>query len=249
MSRFCVDTIFTTASEKYFLLNGIQLAESLFKKSNIKITVYSEDNLSKYSQIINYKPLRYFKEVESFNRKFRLKYGEFYKFLPYMIKMDLWFYKIAAQRQHVEQNPNTFSLFLDSDSVVLNKKFCNLVNSFVEPALNFDLGMFRRKGIYLHPETGFITLNSSERLIRIYKSIFDDVLSGRYMDLPSWTDSSLLENAVLMEEISCLDFCTQYDLSTTNPIYESILSKSYVHLKGSRKGKFHYMKHVLRKYS
>jgi hypothetical protein len=248
MINFCVDRIFTTSSKEYFLLNGIQLAKSLLRNTNLKITVYSEDDLSEFDQIIHYKPLRYREEVLSFNKKFKTSYGESYQFLPYMLKMDLWFFKIAAQLQHVEENPNVFSLFLDSDSVVLNEKFCHAINAFVEPALDFDVGVFRRKNTYLHPETGFLTLRSSERLKEAYESMFENVLTGEFRNLPSWTDSSLIENAILQSKISCLDFCEQYKLKTNNPVYESILSKTYVHLKGSRKGKFNSVKHALRRY-
>jgi hypothetical protein len=244
-----VDRIFTTASEEYFLSNGIQLARSLLQNSNIKLTVYSEDDLSKYNELIDYHSLKYRDEVEIFNKNFRSHYGGYYKFLPYMLKMDLWFFKIAAQRQHVESCPKTFSLFLDSDSVVLNKKFCTVVDAFIQPAASFDVGIFRRSDTYLHPETGFVTLRSSERLIAAYEKMFNDVLDEKFRNLPSWTDSSLLENEILNNRITYLDFCTHYGLNSNNPIYESNLSKSYVHLKGARKGKFSHLKHFFRKYS
>ena len=249
MSRHSFDKIFTTASEEYFLSNGIQLAKSLLQNSNLRLTVYSEDNLSKYNQLIDYQPLKYIEEVKNFNVNFRMNYGSDYRFLPYLLKMDLWFFKIAAQRQHVEDNPEAFSLFLDSDSVVLNKKFCEIVNTFIQPAVSFDVGIFRRKNIYLHPETGFVTLRSSERLIASYENMFNDVLNGKFRSLPSWTDCSLLENEILNNQITCLDFCEYYGLTSNNPIYESTLSKSYVHFKGARKGKFSYVKHAFRKYT
>jgi hypothetical protein len=249
MSLHSVDRIFTTASEEYFLSNGIQLAKSLLQNSDIKLMVYSEDDLSKYNQLIDYQPLKYREEVASFNIDFRSNYGSYYKFLPYMLKMDLWFFKIAAQRQHVESRPGTFSLFLDSDSVVLNKKFNKVVDAFIQPASNYDVGIFRRENTYLHPETGFVTLRSSERLIAAYEKMFNDVMDEKFRNLPSWTDSSLIENEILNNEITYLDFCAHYGLNSNNPIYESTLSKSFVHLKGARKGKFSYVKHVLRKYT
>ena len=63
------------------------------------------------------------------------------------MKMDIWSYKIAAQLQFLEEHPNASALFLDSDSIVLNKKFVEKVNTLTDLAKNVDCGLFRRNEI------------------------------------------------------------------------------------------------------
>jgi hypothetical protein len=246
--RLITDHIFTTSSKDYFHKNGLQLAMSLKQNSGETLTVYSEDNLSEYSDVINYIPLNQTQDLFDFRKSFRSSYGTKYHLLHYSLKMDIWAFKIFAQKQFLEENPGTFSLFLDSDSVVLNSGFTQKLNQFVSPARNFDCGLFRRSENFLHPETGFLTFCNSPNLEKSYIRMTDSILSGDFRSLPSWTDSSLVDREIIEGRISALDFCLYYNLSTDNPVYESKLRESFLHLKGNRKGMYSAVKRILGKY-
>ena len=242
------DHVFTTSSKEYFHKNGLQLALSLKQNTGEMLTVYSEDNLSDYSGVINYIPLNQTKDLFEFRNRFRSLYGHKYPLLHYSLKMDIWAFKIFAQKQFLEENPGTFSLFLDSDSVVLNSSFTQKLNQFVSPARNFDCGLFRRSENFLHPETGFVTFRNSPKLEKSYLGMTESILSGEFRNLPSWTDSSLIDREIIEGRISALDFCLVYDLRTDNPIYESELRESFLHLKGNRKGIYRVAKRILGRY-
>lgn len=245
MEKFSVASVFTTSSEEYFNQHGKQLAESLFKKTGNRLVVYSEDNLDAFNHIIEPKKLRYFHELSQFQNEFKTHYASKYQFLPYLMKMDVWAFKIAAQLQHLEENPGESTLYLDSDSVVLSKKFVTDVNHFFNITRDFDCGLFRRENNFLHPETGFIVLNNSPRLLSAYLTMFENIIHWRFKDLPSWTDSSLLDEQIEKKFISHVDYCRVLGLRSTNPVYESILRRSFIHLKGSRKGSFSRLKLIL----
>lgn len=246
--KLITDHIFTTASKDYFHKNGLQLAMSLKQNSGEILTVYSEDDLSEYSEVINYIPLNQTKDLFEFRKSFRSSYGSKYHLLHYSLKMDVWAFKIFAQKQFLEENPGTFSLFLDSDSVVLNSGFTQRLNQFVSPARNFECGLFRRSENFLHPETGFLTFCNSPNLEKSYLRMTASILSGDFRNLPSWTDSSLVDREVIEGNITALDFCLFYDLRTNNPVYESKLRESFLHLKGNRKGVYRVGKRILGRY-
>ena len=154
------DHTFTTASRDYFIKNGKQLAESFKLNSGSKLIVYSEDDLTEYEDLVTFRKLRNFDVIERFQKDFRSNYGEKLKFVHYSNRMDIWAIKIFAQLQFFEEHPSTFSLFLDSDTYILNRGFNDLVNEFAGPAQDYDCGLFRRAKTFLHPETGFITFTS-----------------------------------------------------------------------------------------
>jgi hypothetical protein len=164
------------------------------------------------------------------------------------MKMDVWSYKIAAQLQFLEEHPNASALFLDSDSIVLNKKFVEKVNTLTDLAKNVDCGLFRRNENFLHSETGFVILNNSPDLLSAFEEMFRKILSGEYKNLPSWTDSSLLDDQIELGAISYVDFCVELNLNSTNPIYESSLRESFIHLKGPRKGPYSRARNFLGRY-
>jgi hypothetical protein len=244
-----VDCTFTTASRDYFLKNGKQLAESFKVNSGEKLVVYSEDDLSEFRDLISYRPLRNFEVIEQFQKVFRNNYGSKLSYMHYSIRMDIWAIKIFAQLQFLEENPSTFSLFLDSDTYIRNSGFNKLVNEFVLPARNFDCGLFRREDTFLHPETGFITFRNSENLLNSYRSMLQMILSGEYKNLPSWTDDSLIDYEIQNDKITALDFCKEYNLISSHPMYESKLRESFIHLKGLRKGRFSRLKLLRGKYA
>ena len=70
----------------------------------------------------------------------------------------------------------------------------------------------------------------------------------KFLELPSWTDDSLIDDAIIKGKFRALDFCEFYNLKSENPIYESELQKVYLHLKGKRKGKYSRVKHITGKY-
>lgn len=246
--KLIFDKVFTTSSEKFFIANGMQLAKGFKKHADQKILIYSEDNLSSYSRFIDYRPLKYADEIKQFQNKFRSEYSNKLKFMNYSMRMDIWCIKVSAQLQFLEENPQTFSLYLDSDTHIRNRKIVNLLNEFVQPALNFDCGVFRREDNFLHPETGFITYRNSENLVSAHRSMLNSIFSGSYRNLASWTDCSLLEEEIIRGKIKALDFCKFYDLTTSNPVFESKLRKSFIHLKGARKGKFSRVKLLVGRY-
>ena len=247
--RLVFDHTFTTSSKEYFIKNGMQLAKSFKTNSGNKLIVYSEDDLTEFKDLITFKPLRNFDVIENFQSTFRGNYGEKLKFLDYSKRMDIWVIKIFAQLQFLAENPSTFSLYLDSDSYIRNLGFNELVNDFVHSAQDYDCGIFGRKKSYLHSETGFLTFKNSDNLLNSYRIMTESILSGTFKDLPSWTDCSLLDCEIQNNRISALDFCELYGLTSTNPIYESKLRKSFLHLKGARKGKFSWIKLQSGKYA
>ncbi len=248
INNLLVSHIFTTSSESYFKENGKQLAESLINKTDNKLIVYSESDLSSFASLIEFKPLKYGPEVMNFQTAFRSHYGKKYKFLHYSMKMDIWAYKIAAQLQFLEENPMSRALFLDSDSIVLNKNFVEKVNLFSELAKNVDCGLFKRSENFLHSETGFVILNNSTALLSAFKEMYRKIMSGEYKNLPSWTDSSLIDDQIEQGAISYIDFCEELNLKSPNPIYESPLRKSFIHLKGPRKGPYSSIRNFLGRY-
>lgn len=248
MNDFLVTHVFTTSSKSYFIENGKQLAESLLNKTHTKLIVYSESDLSSFGSIIEAKPLKYYPDVMKFQDAFRSHYGKKYKFLHYSLKMDVWAYKIAAQLQFLEDHPNASALFLDSDSIVLNKKFIEKVNTLAVIAKNVECGLFRRNDNFLHSETGFVILNNSPGLLSAFEDMFRKIMSGEYKNLPSWTDSSLIDDQIEQGAISYIDFCVELNLNSTNPIYESTLRDSFIHLKGPRKGPYSSVRNLLGRY-
>jgi hypothetical protein len=248
MEEMNIQSIFTTSSKKYFRDYGLQLAESLYKKTGTKLIVYSEDNLEAYDNLIKIKPLKHSSQLSQFQLDFREHYGSKYQFLPYLMKMDVWAFKIAAQLQHIEENPLDSALYLDSDSVVLKRKFISEVNYLAEKSKNVDCGLFRRRDNFLHPETGFIIFNNSTELHLAYLDMYRKIISGEYVSLPSWTDSSLIDDQIERRKISYIDFCEELELKSSNPIYESNLKKSFIHLKGRRKGRYSRIKFLIGRY-
>jgi hypothetical protein len=163
--------------------------------------------------------------------------------------MDIWVIKIFAQFQFLAENPSTFSLYLDSDSYIRNLGFNELVNDFVYSAQDYECGIFGRKKSFLHSETGFLTFKNSNNLLNSYRIMTESILSGTFKDLPSWTDCSLLDFEIQNNRISAIDFCELYGLTSSHPIYESKLRKSFLHLKGQRKGKFSWIKLQMGRYA
>ena len=237
---------FTTSSKIYFENNCKYLALSLLNYSNRKLIVYSEDDLSEYSELIQFVPLIRKDELMKFQTSFRSIYSDTFKFMPYSARMDIWVFKITAQLQFLSEHINSSGVYIDSDSVVLNNKFINVIDKFINPCINYDIGLFRRCGKHLHPESGFMFLSSNKVTNEVYLKMLNDIFTFQFYNLPSWTDCSLIDKYIINGQLDAFDFCSNYNLVTDNPVYESALSSSLLHLKGKRrKGKYSIIKHFI----
>jgi hypothetical protein len=237
---------FTTVNKYYFNQYGYQLIESFKKNSESKLIIYSED-LKPYKDLnIEVRRIKNLLLLEKFKKKFRIMMGDRYKFLPYHSWMDKWIIKLIIQEQFLNEFNDFIGIYIDSDSIILNKKFDNRVADFIKPAKNYDIGLFRRQNCHLHPETGFIFFNLKSIVLRKnYKLMIRRLTKFDFSNLPTLTDCSAIDSLVISNKIKAFDFCEYYHLKKVNPIYESNLRTVFIHLKGSRKGKFSIIKKLL----
>jgi hypothetical protein len=155
--------------------------------------------------------------------------------------------KIAAQLHQLEETSSEYSIFIDSDCILTNKKFDGTVADFLAPFIDSgkDIAFFRRLGTHLHTESGFLVLRKCPQLLQAYRDMLDFILKERFYDLASWTDCSVIDHFADAGHINFFDFCAHYDLRSTNPVYESSLRNSMLHLKGRRKGVYSRVKHLV----
>lgn len=238
---------FTTASKHYFEKNTRQLIASFAKHSKYAVRVYSEDMVpisESHHQVVT---LRRMEQIASFQEAFKARFHERYKFLYYFQWMDIWVLKIATQLQQLEESSSEYSIFIDSDCVLTNSRFDLTVNEFLTPFFDSgkDMAFFRRLGTHLHTESGFLVLRKCPELLQAYREMLEFILAGNFYDLSSWTDCSVIDHFADTGRINFFDFCVHYDLRSTNPVYESPLRQSMLHLKGPRKGAYSIIKRVL----
>lgn len=238
---------FTTANAYYFDKHTKQLIESFEKYSMHSLRVYSEDMAPTCRARYEVVMLRRMDRITAFQQDFKDRFKDRHKFLYYFQWMDKWIIKIAAQLQQLEEASSEYSIFIDSDSVIRNDRFDQTIDNFLEPfyASGKDFAFFRRLGTHLHTESGFIVLRKCPELLNSYHEMFEFILAGRFYDLASWTDCSVIDHFVDSGRISYFDFCTYYGLRSVNPVYESNLRQSMLHLKGPRKGKYSTVKRLL----
>ncbi len=237
---------FTTANLHYFEKNTKQLIASFEKYSKDNLLVYSEDMPPRAERNFAIATLKRMERVEPFQTQFRAQFRERFKFLYYLQRMDIWVLKIATILQHLEETDQEYSIFIDSDSVITNTTFDQTVSDFIAPfiASGKDIAVFRRSGTHLHTESGFAVFRKSQKLIDTYREMLEFTLSDQFYRLASWTDCSVIDHFVDEGKIACFDFCEHYALRTTNPVYESALRQSMLHLKGPRKGGYSILKRV-----
>ena len=240
--------IATTSSKSYFKKNGIQLFSSAGKFIENSIILYSEDFIDSGLHNVIGKSFQNRAKVLEFIDEFREKYESKLKFMHYAQRMDIWIFKIAAIAQYLNDFKDGDLLFLDSDCVFISKEAPAVISKFLEPARQYDLGIFRRHDTFLHPETGFLFVKNHERNRTQFNILLEDILCWRFTDLPSWTDDSLIDKAIIRGEFNALDFCQFYKLKSQNPAYESELQKVLLHLKGKRKGRYSRIKHCMGRY-
>lgn len=240
--------IVTTSSEAYFNRNCVQLVKSADKFYRSQILVYSEDEISINLSNMTVKDFQRRDEILSFIHAFRQRYNSKLDYMHYAQRMDIWIFKIAAIAQFLNDDIDNDLLFLDADSVFISPHAPNIIKKFLEPARDYDLGIFRRTKTFLHPETGFLFVKNLAKNKKVFGELLNDVLSWKFLELPSWTDDSLIDDAIIKGKFRALDFCEFYNLKSENPIYESELQKVYLHLKGKRKGKYSRVKHIAGKY-
>lgn len=238
---------FTTANKHYFEKNTRQLIASFAKHSKYGVRIYSEDMMPARGPNHEVVTLRRMDRIASFQQEFKTRFHERYKFLYYFQWMDIWVLKIATQLQQLEESSSEYSIFIDSDSVLTSSSFDKTVNDFLTPFFDSgkDLAFFRRLGTHLHTESGFLVLRKSPELLGAYREMLEFILAGHFYDLVSWTDCSVIDHFSDMGRINFFDFCAHYDLRSTNPVYESPLRQSMLHLKGPRKGSYSVIKRVL----
>jgi hypothetical protein len=238
---------FTTANQKYFDKNTRQLIASFAKHSECSVRVYSEDMQPSSGARHEVVTLRRMDRIAPFQQAFKERFQERYKFLYYFQWMDIWVLKIATQLQQLEETSSEYSIFIDSDCVVTNSQFDQTVDEFLAPFIlsGKDMAFFRRLGTHLHTESGFLVLRKCPELIEAYRDMLEFILAGRFYDLASWTDCSVIDHYADTGRIRFFDFCNHYDLRSTNPVYESALRRSMLHLKGPRKGAYSIIKRVL----
>jgi hypothetical protein len=186
-------------------------------------------------------------QIIAFQNKFKNKHADRYKFLYYLQWMDIWILKIATQLQHLEETSSEYSIFIDSDSVITSSNHDEVVSDFIDPFIKSkkDIAFFQRPKTHLHPESGFIVFRKCDQLINAYREMLDFILDEKFYDLPSWTDCSVIDLFASSGKIEYFDFCSFYNLVSTNPVYESTLRKSMLHLKGPRKGAYSLLKKIL----
>jgi len=238
---------FTTASSHYFEKNTRQLIAAFAKHSKFELKVYSEDMVPSKGTHHQVGTLRRMDQIESFQREFKARFHERYKFFYYFQWMDIWVLKIAAQLQHLEETSSEYSVFIDSDCVLTNSRFDETVKQFLSPFMvsGKDIAFFRRFGTHLHTESGFLVLRKCPELVKAYSEMLEFILDGYFYNLASWTDCSVIDHFADTGRINFFDFCAHYDLKSTNPVYESPLRKSMLHLKGPRKGVYSIIKRIL----
>ena len=241
---------FTTANNLYFEKNTRQLVSGFCKFSRHRLRIYSEDMSAFEGSDFSISRMKRLDEIKEFQIKFKKQYGARYQFLYYFQKMDVWILKIAAQLQHLEETESEVSIFIDSDSVITKKSFDETVAAFIEPFLSSDksIALFRRFGTHLHTESGFLVLRKSPELIQAYHAMLEFILEGSFYVLASWTDCSVIDHFIDTGLISYFDFCESYSLRSTNPVYESPLRTSMLHLKGPRKGSYSMLKRIIGSY-
>lgn len=185
--------------------------------------------------------------VAPFQLDFKTRFCERYDFLYYFQRMDVWILKIVAQLQHLEETSSEFSVFIDSDCVLTNSRFDQTVDEFLAPFFRSgkDMAFFRRMGTHMHSESGFLVLRKCPELVTVYREMLEFIMADRFYNLASWTDCSVIDHFADTGRIDFFDFCAYYDLRSTNPVYESSLRKSMLHLKGPRKGSYSVIKRIL----
>jgi hypothetical protein len=239
-------SFFSTSNKLYFQKNGKQFVESFRKFSGCDLVVYSEDLDELTSANFHIKRIKHWDLIKKFQDEFRDKMSSRYAYLPYHSRMDIWAIKIAIQLQFLETQNDGMGVYIDSDSVVYSEKFDEVIEKFINPVKSYDLGIFRRVETHLHPESGFLVLNSSSEILKSsYQNMLDRILSHQFYDLPSLTDCSLLDDEIISKSINAIDFCDYYQLKSTNPVYESNLREVMLHLKGPRKGRYSSIKKIL----
>jgi len=238
---------FTTANTHYFEKNTRQLIASFAKHSKHGVRVYSEDMAPASGANHEVVTLRRMDRIASFQQAFKVRFHERYKFLYYFQWMDIWVLKIATQLQQLEESSCEYSIFIDSDCVLTNSRFDETVDDFLTPFFRSgkDLAFFRRLDTHLHTESGFLVLRKSPELLEAYREMLEFILAGRFYDLASWTDCSVIDHFADTGRINFFDFCAHYDLRSSNPVYESTLRQSMLHLKGPRKGAYSIIKRAL----
>ena len=238
----------TTSSKNFFEDNGMQLVQSVEKKMGRGVLIYSEDQIEAKFQYSRFRHLENAPQVLSFVTEFRGKYQDKMQFMHYTQRMDKWIFKIAAISQYLKDFNQGNLLFLDADCVIKSKRACESISKFIEPALQYDLGIFRRYRTFMHPESGFLFIRNSRVTREVFNDLLEQVLQWKFLDLPSWTDDSLIDRAILENRLHALDFCEFYGLTSGNPVYESSLRSVLLHLKGNRKGKYSHLKDFFGRY-
>lgn len=238
---------FTTANLHYFEKNTKQLITSFEKYSKDNLLVYSEDMQPRAVSNFSITTLKRMERIEPFQTQFRAQFRERFKFLYYLQRMDIWILKVATILQHLEETDQEYSIFIDSDSVVTKATFDQTVADFIAPfiASGKDIAVFQRSGTHLHTESGFAVFRRSQKLIDAYREMLEFIFENQFYTLASWTDCSVIDHFVHEGKIDCFDFCAYYQLRTTNPVYESALRQSMLHLKGPRKGGYSIVKKIL----
>lgn len=241
---------FSTSSKHYFNEHGKQFIDSFSEYTKHNITLYSEDIQEGTYKNCNVIRIKYIDLLTKFQKKFRKNMGIKLNLLPYHSRLDIWSIKIAIQLQFIEDNPNCIGVYIDSDSVIISKKFERVISKFISPVKDFDIGIFRRYKNHLHPESGFLVINNFNRkkLLKIYKKMFEKVINFDFSDLVTLTDCSLIDREIENKNLNYFDFCSEYNITSKNPMYHSDLRKALIHLKGPRKGKYSFLKKLFGRY-
>ncbi|MDG1096978.1 MAG: hypothetical protein P8N23_05105 [Methylophilaceae bacterium] len=243
---------FTTLSNEYYQKYGKQFVDSFLKYSTSNLIIFSEDMDCFDKGRVKVIRLNEVDKIDDFKKNFLSLVGNKFKFLPYFSRMDVWIYKIATHKQITSMFADGLGIYIDSDSVITSSKFDDVITDFIAPIENslfYDIGIFRRVDDHLHPESGFMAFNFSSKTLKTnFSELFDEVINDKFYDLPSWTDCSLIDRAIIQNKLKAFDFCKEYQIKSTNPVYQSKLKKVLLHLKGPRKGKYSLLKRLIGMY-